>query len=216
MHETVRARLTLWYTGVLALVLALFACAAYFFLAYTLRQRADETLVELAAGFETSLNNERAAGKESADPPDKRRRPVRDEEKDSAIIAAIREEAGELRFKDFQIYIFDARQRLITATKIAPAEIAPAPELLVQAAPGHATITVNGADFRVFSKRFNAAGETYTLLVAHPWRERDELLRRVLTALYVVLCSRIQPDGPVTMNQHVSGALISLIQTYGH
>ena len=51
MLETVRARLTLWYTGVLALVLALFACAAYFFLAYTLRQRTDETLVELAAGF---------------------------------------------------------------------------------------------------------------------------------------------------------------------
>ena len=112
---------------------------------------------------------------------------MRDEEKDPAIIAAIQEEAGELRFKDFQIYIFDARQRLITATKIAPAEIAPAPELLVQAASGHATITFNGADFRVFSKRFNAAGQTYTLLVAHPWRERDELLRRVLTALAIAV-----------------------------
>ena len=187
MLETVGARLTLWYTGVLALVLALFACATYFFLAYTLRQRTDETLVELAEGFETSFNNEHAANEESADPPDKRRRPGRGEEKDAAIIAAIREEAGELRFKDFQIYIFDARQTLITATKIAPAEIAPAPELLVQAVPGHTTITFNGADFRVFSKRFHAAGETYTLLVAHPWRERDELLRRVLTALAIAV-----------------------------
>ena len=32
MFETVRARLTWWYTGVLALVLLVFACAAYFFL----------------------------------------------------------------------------------------------------------------------------------------------------------------------------------------
>ncbi len=190
MFETVRGRLTGWYTGVLALVLVLFAGAAYFFLSYTLRQRTDTTLTDLATVFEASLNNERAAGAEPDEPPRKhRRRPERDEEKEEpgpTVTAAIQEAADELRFKDFQIYVCDARQMLVAAPD-APAANVPAPQWLLQAAPGHTTLSGNNAGFRVFRQHFAAAGETYTLFVVHPRREQDELLRRVLAALAIAV-----------------------------
>ncbi|MBA2340823.1 MAG: sensor histidine kinase, partial [Pyrinomonadaceae bacterium] len=51
MFDSVRARLTLWYTGVLALVLVAFAVTSYFFLDHTLDQRTDNSLAEMARAF---------------------------------------------------------------------------------------------------------------------------------------------------------------------
>src|SRR3981189_976684 len=58
MFSSVRARLTLWYTGVLALVLISFALAGYFSLSYTLNRRTDEALGEMANAFGATLAND--------------------------------------------------------------------------------------------------------------------------------------------------------------
>ncbi len=49
-------RLTLWYAGVLALVLALFAILTYLLFAYTLQNQTNQTLSEIAGVFETTVN----------------------------------------------------------------------------------------------------------------------------------------------------------------
>src|ERR1700704_5058104 len=60
MFSSVRVRLTLWYTGVLALVLISFALAGYFFLSFTLNRRTDDALAEMANAFAATVATEEA------------------------------------------------------------------------------------------------------------------------------------------------------------
>ena len=46
MLNSLRAQLTLWYTGVLALVLVSFAGATYAYLAHQAQQRTDDSLTD--------------------------------------------------------------------------------------------------------------------------------------------------------------------------
>jgi hypothetical protein len=65
MLESVRVRLTLWYAGVLAVVLVVLAFATYFILRQSTAQRADGSLAELGDAFLTTL---RAEMKDEAGP----------------------------------------------------------------------------------------------------------------------------------------------------
>src|SRR4030081_2264517 len=62
MFSSVRARLTLWDTGILAIALVAFALAGYFFLSYTLNRRTDDALGEMANAFAATLASEEADG----------------------------------------------------------------------------------------------------------------------------------------------------------
>ena len=75
MLRSMRAQLTLWYTGVLALVLVLFSLATYAYLVRAAQQRTDSSLAETAnsfiSTFTTEANDENLsaddAAKETAD-----------------------------------------------------------------------------------------------------------------------------------------------------
>jgi len=56
--DSLRGQLTLWYTGVLALVLVVFAAATYQYLARTAQQRIDRSLAESADAFTSTLISE--------------------------------------------------------------------------------------------------------------------------------------------------------------
>ena len=58
MLESVRLRLTLWYTGVLALVLITLAAAGYFIFWQSTVKRTDSDLAELSTAFLTTLTAE--------------------------------------------------------------------------------------------------------------------------------------------------------------
>jgi HAMP domain-containing protein len=58
MLDSVRVRLTLWYTGVLALVLVVLCVATYFIYWKNTVQRADSNLAELSDAFATTLQAE--------------------------------------------------------------------------------------------------------------------------------------------------------------
>jgi two-component system OmpR family sensor kinase len=58
MFDSVRVRLTLWYTGVLALVLILLAVVTYLFYARDISQRIDSNLFELSDAFATTFHAE--------------------------------------------------------------------------------------------------------------------------------------------------------------
>ena len=55
MFQSVRARLALWHTAVLAVLLTGFALAAYIFLERSTAARAEDYLASAAAGFVTDL-----------------------------------------------------------------------------------------------------------------------------------------------------------------
>ncbi|HEY0385651.1 MAG TPA: hypothetical protein VGC64_06545, partial [Pyrinomonadaceae bacterium] len=58
MFETMRSRLTLWYTGVLALVLVIFAVATYTYLARAARERTDQSLADTANSLISNFTSE--------------------------------------------------------------------------------------------------------------------------------------------------------------
>ena len=55
MFDSMRSRLTLWYTGVLALVLVVFAAAAYAYLARAARERTDQSLADAAQALASNF-----------------------------------------------------------------------------------------------------------------------------------------------------------------
>src|SRR4051794_4087265 len=58
MFHSVRARLTLWYTAILALVLITFSAISYALLAQATRSATDTLLTETAHEFVRSFSNE--------------------------------------------------------------------------------------------------------------------------------------------------------------
>lgn len=96
MFESVRARLALWHTLVLGVLLTAFALAAYAFLARSTAQRAQEYLASTASAFVLELAAERA-----------------DAKSDSAAIAAA---TAEFRVHDLGVAVFDSNSRILAVS----------------------------------------------------------------------------------------------------
>jgi heavy metal sensor kinase len=91
---SMRSRLTFWYSGVLALVLIIFAVITYTYLARAERQRLDKTLSDTANSLVSNFNNE-----------------VIDESQ--PIEEALREVAHTFAFRDRQVIIYDEKPRVV-------------------------------------------------------------------------------------------------------
>src|ERR1700716_4343914 len=103
MFSSVRARLTLWYTGVLALVLISFALAGYFFLSYTLNRRTDDAVGEVANAFAATLANDEA---DSHQGEANAASAARGEDAKSSAEEAIKEAVSQNQFRDYQIVVY--------------------------------------------------------------------------------------------------------------
>lgn len=180
MFSSVKIRLTIWYAGVLALVLVAFAFAAYFFLAAQIRQLTDENLRELARGFTNTAQREYADAQSEDEETTKT-----DAEK---INAAIVEAADELRLRDYRIFVFDARENLIVEPKTAVDERHLAANDLPKDSSAFADFTdKENYSFRVFAESFSVGGANYRLLAVYSLEEQTELLRKVkLTFAFAV------------------------------
>src|SRR5918911_4044819 len=91
-----RARLTLWYTGVLGLVLVVFAVAAYAYLARAARERTDQLLADDARSLALNLAAEF--------------------EEDQTGDNAAEEVARDFQFADRRAFIFDEEGRAIASS----------------------------------------------------------------------------------------------------
>jgi heavy metal sensor kinase len=98
--ESLRARLTFWFTGVFAVFLTLFAAAAYSFLSNTTLARVDEYLAETADAVAGALE---AGGDEPA--------PARSELVDAVM--------REYRFRDIGVGVYDAATGMLVASNPA-------------------------------------------------------------------------------------------------
>lgn len=185
MLDSVRARLTLWYTGVLALVLLIFAAATYGFLSRLATERTDNSLVESANAFASFINNERAD--EVFSPTD------------SAVSEALRE----FHFTDRTFTVYDKTHRLIassdTVTNSRPKLRGPAsatalpPNLLGEVQrSGNAYVTLPEAkedtgDIRVYGRLTKVNGREFIIVVLRSLQDQDEMLEQLRTALYIAI-----------------------------
>ena len=201
MFSSVRARLTLWYTGVLALVLAVFAGATYLFLVHTLSSRTDASLAEMSRAFDETLRAERQEMREGVDEPDDAPGAGGIHPADAAIVEA----ASEYHFRDYQLVVYDGARQLVAASSEfasgreeagAPVWTLPAVSSglarMIDALAGqpeaesvYATVSDGEHEFRAIGRVLRADGRSYTLFVLRPLEEQHKLLEGVGGALLV-------------------------------
>ena len=207
MFNSVRMRLTAWYTGVLALVLMVFAVFTYLFLNRTITERTDRTLSEIAAAFENTFNSEIADAVASADDDDEPETPAESNSGDALERRMIEETVADLRFRNYRLFVFDDAQRLVTQSAAAserdeaelageillPKTLASLSENSKSAPSGSAfkqafaTLDSGGRQWRVTWQNLLFQQNTLILAVAHPLDEENELRRKIRTVFALAI-----------------------------
>jgi two-component system OmpR family sensor kinase len=200
MFSSVRARLTLWYTGVLALVLITFALAGYFFLSFTLNRRTDEALGEIANAFAAMLtDDERDSHGGEANAANS----VRGEDGSSSPDEAVMEAVSQNQFRDYQFVVFGNARRVVASSAVQKKGNGPGwtpPPVATQiagvldavartpdAALYFATLSDGDNQYRVVGRRVQARGTAYTLAVLRSLHDQEDLLERASYALLIAV-----------------------------
>jgi heavy metal sensor kinase len=164
----IRVRLTLWYSGVLAISLALLGAAAWFAIQASLYRAIDADLLDRVAGVRQVLVHE-LAGR-----PDEE---VRDDftEHGSGDVLQIRDDRG--------IWLYRARRAIDAGTPLEP--------LAIGAAPRLTHITIAGLPFRSATATVTADQRAYTFQIVEPLHDIEAALsqfqRSIIIALPLVL-----------------------------
>ena len=133
IFNSIRTRLTLWYLGVLALIIAAVCVFIYLSVARNLARTTDGNLIEIAQSVEADLQKEDAdlaAEKLQQTSDEESKKSVeKDEEQDEknskdedskegilTIEKTIAEEVNDLRFRDYGIVVLDGNGRQIAST----------------------------------------------------------------------------------------------------
>jgi heavy metal sensor kinase len=186
MLDSIRVRLTLWYTVALALVLVLLTAFTYVLYGRSLSQRTDSSIVELSAAFLSTFTAELADAAGSDGPK-----------------TAAREAMLEHRFRGTLFALLDARGNVFESSLDLPAtaDVGPdnASDLISSPAfrefaaqlgpdPGHLR-TIRGArgSFRVSARRIATANGNFTLVVLQSLHSQKELLGDIRQTFYWVI-----------------------------
>lgn len=161
MFHSVRARLTLWYTAILALVLIIFSAVSYVLLARAIRAENDSSLADTAHEFAAAF-----------DPAD------RSHDRDVLL---------DFRSSDREILVLSPRGEIVASSKAKiDAEERRRIEAFVRAG-GTGFRTIPGGDegdgVRIIATPVGVAGRRYTVVAA---RDLDEQADRLESAAHAV------------------------------
>src|SRR5713226_4874247 len=186
MLDSVRIRLTLWYTGVLTLVLIVLALITYFIFWRSTLQRTDVNLSELAEAFLTTLNAE-----------------IKDQSGPDSLKFAGQVAITEHRFRDHVFAIFDAAGNIVVSSQDVP----PTTPVSGSSADGSLSSPsfqrflddsarserlfgeVNGGrdGYRGFARHFFSSGNTYMLVILQSLHPQQEMLEEVTSTFAWVI-----------------------------
>jgi two-component system OmpR family sensor kinase len=162
MFYSVRARLTLWYTAVLALVLIIFSAVSYVLLARAIRAENDASLADTAHEFAAAF-----------DPGDRSRG---------------RDVLLDLRYSDREILVLSPTGALVMASK---SRIGPEERKRIEAfirAGGKGLHTIPGGEegdgVRIVATPIDVVGTRYTVVVASNLSEQADRLRSAAQAVF--------------------------------
>lgn len=175
-----RAQLTLWYTGVLALALVVFSLVAYLSLARAAQQRTDYSLAEAANSVISTVNTEANDEGLSADD-------------------AAKEAGGAFHSSDRAVTIY-GEQNEIVAESALPQSLSHVerwsatsrPEQFTalltstSSAPDYATANLSGEDLRAVAKVFEIKGRPYKILMIQSLREQVAGLAIARRTFYLI------------------------------
>jgi two-component system, OmpR family, sensor kinase len=178
MLDSVRVRLTFWYTTVLALVLLLVAAVTYFIYSRNTEQRTDSDLVELSAAFITTVQAE-----------------LKDQQGSGGLKNAGIEAIFEHRFRDHVFIILDAAGNSVVSSWDLPAAAPLDRFTLAQALHENlyprstqASSSLNGVfitlkggrdGYRGFSRKISLDDRSCTVIALQSLHAREEMLEDI-------------------------------------
>jgi heavy metal sensor kinase len=178
MLDSVRVRLTFWYTTVLALVLILVAAVTYFIYSRNSRQRTDSDLVELSDAFVTTLQAE-----------------LKDQQGPESLKTAGIEAIFEHRFRDHVYIVLDSSGKPVVSSWDLPAaapldrftpeqaleEIASPRRVQQSSRPGSMFISLRGGrdGYRGFSRKISLDEQLCTVIALQSLHAREEMLEDI-------------------------------------
>jgi len=183
MLDSMRAQLTLWYTGILALVLIIFAALTYAYLDGAARQRTDASLADTANSFISSFVPE-----------------LHDEDHTPDDVA--QEAAREFGFSDRQVIIYDEARRVLAASDVPKHEkdkaswpslssLSTALDALLTSASqtGRSCGTLPGGrgGIRACAAPVRSGPKTYLIVIAQSLHEQEEALAQARHAFYLAI-----------------------------
>lgn len=183
MLDSIRTRLTLWYTGVLALVIVVLCGVAYFIFWRSAVRRTDSNLVELSDSFLVTLRAELEDPTGQTGP--------------DVFLTAGKEAIEEHHFRDTVYVITDEAGKVILSSQEplppnAPAKAARRQILLsnsfqrflmtsMQSERLFGHIAVTEAGYRAFAQRFSAKGKSYRLVILQSLHSQEEMMEEAGT-----------------------------------
>ena len=190
MFDSVRVRLTLWYTGVLALVLICLSAGTYWLVARTTDRRTFISLAEISEGFLTTLQAEYKdqLGENSGGDP---------------LRAAAQESVEEFRLRDHRFAVLDSTGNVLAENQPLPAPrvragAASQPEISAEVlrrliagtagAPRRLQdLTLGGEHFRARVLQAEVGGLPVTLVAMESLERERELLEDIRATLLWVI-----------------------------
>ena len=180
MFDSVRIRLTLWYSTLMACVLVGIALVTYFGIRQNAMRRTDASLSDLAESFLTTLMDE-----------------LHDQDQpslESSAQAAI----AEHNFRDVQFVVVDEDQHIAVASHSEDADFNPATgvtefqrrlardEAEGSKRPFH-TMHLGGKLYRGYARPFSVRNQKYSLLVLQSLHQQQEFLSEVGTSFALII-----------------------------
>jgi two-component system, OmpR family, sensor kinase len=193
MLDSVRLRLTVWYSAVLAVVLVVVSVTTYLIVRKTSMQRTDSDLAVLADSFLVTFQAELA----DASSP-----------QDSAVLSAAKQSMVEHRSNSDAFVVLDPGGEFVAASSgtISPGAQSDASVARALASGdfqrfakigesrvvGLETIRGEHSRFRAYSRQFKANSQTYLLIVLHSLHAQNEMLETIqLTFTWMILVGLI-------------------------
>ncbi len=180
MFSSVRVRLTLWYTGVLACALVALALATYFVLRRNSARQTDAALVEMADSFLTTVRAET----QTASGPD-------------SLKEAIGEAIAEHKFRDTVFVVLDSDNEVIASSDdpVLPAgssgTVPPLVADILHESIGEPRpfrkVRVQGQIYRSFVRKFVVGTTESSLLVLQSLHGQEEFMKSVLSAFALAI-----------------------------
>lgn len=189
MFDSVRVRLTVWYSAVLAVVLVLVSATTYLIVRETSMQRTDADLGVLADSFLVTFQAE------LADPPSTRA---------SAILTAAQQSMVEHQSNsDTFVVLGPAGENIATSSEpissseksggsvtrtLASSEFQRFTKTSESKQVSLETIRVEHSRFRAYSRQFKGNGQNYLLIIIHSLHAQNEVLETIrLTFAWMIL-----------------------------
>ena len=181
MLDTLRARLTFWYSIILAIFLLVFGLTSYLLFSRAADRRTDADLTELANSYLVTFQDE-----------------IKDSDSSSGMQSAAQVAMIEHRVRDSAFLIVDSEGKIVFSSADVPPASASEASMVTRAVASRgfqrflsealrsdhsiATITRENGGIRAYAQRFTADQRTWSLVILRSLHPQRELLAQIRLA----------------------------------